>query len=127
MEDAAVISSDPPDRAARAAAVDKESCSTRVRKKTDEEATSNGFISEKLGMDKAGTTESHSSVVFAAAVGRRPASTERNKPALIHSAVVVAMAAPIGPNPDQTISSKSSTRLITLAKINTNMGVFVSR
>ena len=59
--------------------------------------------------------------------GILPAKMARNRHALIHSDVVVAIAAPFGPIPSIIISKMSRSKLITLAKNNTKIGVFVSR
>jgi hypothetical protein len=123
-----------PPRAAKAAAVESDSCKTRERRNTDDDATINGFTSSHGGIDKDGTTYMgwpFSLVPLEAnwpsAEESFPAKTAKKRRALIHSAVVVAIAAPCGPMWKFAMRTTSSAKLTRLAKTRIKIGLLVSR
>mmetsp|Transcript_15953 Transcript_15953/g.33182 ORF Transcript_15953/g.33182 Transcript_15953/m.33182 type:complete len:233 (+) Transcript_15953:621-1319(+) len=133
-----------------AAAEDMATCNTTVLKNTADEATTNGRISVHFGSCNTGVTVNIASSTFLvssppssfppcvllralfepispSALGNFPPNTPKNTNAAIHSAVVVAIPAPIGPIPNCATNTTSNTKFTAFDPNNTNVGVLASK
>mmetsp|Transcript_22429 Transcript_22429/g.45768 ORF Transcript_22429/g.45768 Transcript_22429/m.45768 type:complete len:156 (+) Transcript_22429:633-1100(+) len=146
----------PPLLVAMAAAPAMESCSMKDRTKTEDEATISGCVASQLGILQIGVTTvfccsgdgleaPEASVASIGLVlldvsslfwllpsipstdGIFPAKINNNDRAQIHSAVVVAIAAPVGPMRSHQIKTTSNDTLTRFEKTKTAKVVLVSR